>query len=63
MIMLSSITFNLQFLQIYSDLVMLSSEIGLLKRPTIAVIVSAIIGIYFRHHLPRHLQGIRHGKL
>ena len=32
--MLANITFNLQCLRISSDLKMLSSELGLLKRPT-----------------------------
>ena len=32
--MLADITFNLQCLRISLDLIMLSSELGLLKRPT-----------------------------
>ena len=37
-------TFHLQCLRISSDLIVLSFELGLLKRPTTAVIVSAVIG-------------------
>ena len=46
---LSNITLPLicNLYESFSDLIMLSSELGLLKRPTIAVIVSAVIGSYF----------------
>ena len=52
----------LECLRISADLIMFPSELGLLKRPTVAVIVSGQ-PLSPSSNLARHLQGTRHGKL